>query len=90
MARIAVGGVQHETNVFAPYLAEFAVFEQRDEWPPLSGGAQMLDNVHGMNLPLTGAIERLEAFGHEIVPLIWCSATPSAHVTEEALSVLQR
>jgi microcystin degradation protein MlrC len=84
MARIAVGGVQHETNVFAPYLAEFAVFEQRDEWPPLSGGAQMLDNLHGMNLPLTGAIERLEALGHEIVPLIWCSATPSAHVTEEA------
>ncbi len=84
MARIAVGGVQHETNVFAPYRAEFAVFEQRDEWPPLSGGAQMLNNVHGMNLPLTGAIERLEALGHEIVPLIWCSATPSAHVTEEA------
>lgn len=84
MARIAVGGVQHETNVFAPYLAEFTVFEQRDEWPPLSGGAQMLDNVHGMNLPLSGAIERLEDLGHEIVPLIWCSATPSAHVTEEA------
>jgi len=79
-----VGGVQHETNVFAPYRAEFSVFEQRDEWPPLCGGAQMLDNVHGMNLPVTGAIERLAALGHEIVPLIWCSATPSAHVTEEA------
>jgi microcystin degradation protein MlrC len=37
-----------------------------------------------VHLPITGAIERLEALGHEIVPLLWCSATPSAHVTEDA------
>jgi len=30
MARIAVGGVQHETNVFAPYQAGYEVFAQRD------------------------------------------------------------
>ena len=84
MARIAVGGVQHETNVFAPYQADYEVFERHDEWPPLSRGMQMLDNVRGVHLPITGAIERLEALGHEIVPLLWCSATPSAHVTEEA------
>ena len=69
MARIAVGGVQHETNVFAPYQAGYEVFERHDEWPPLSRGLQMLDNVHGVHLPITGAIERLEALGHEIVPL---------------------
>ena len=84
MARIAVGGVQHETNVFAPYQAGYEVFERHDEWPPLSRGMQMLDNVRGVHLPITGAIERLEALGHEIVPLLWCSATPSAHVTEDA------
>jgi len=84
MARIAFVGCQHETNVFAPYRAEYEVFAQRDEWPPLSRGQQMLDEVRGINLPVTGAIERLQALGHEIVPLLWCSATPSAHVTEEA------
>jgi len=84
MAKIAVGGIQHETNVFAPYQAGYEVFAQRDEWPPLSRGRQMLDEVRGVNLPVTGAIERLEALGHEIVPLLWCSATPSAHVTEDA------
>jgi microcystin degradation protein MlrC len=84
MARIAVGGIQHETNVFAPYPAEYEVFAQRDEWPPLSRGEQMLDNVRGVHLPVTGAIERLETLGHEVVPLLWCSATPSAHVSEEA------
>jgi microcystin degradation protein MlrC len=84
MARIAVGGIQHETNVFAPYKAGYEVFVQRDEWPPLSRGMQMLDEVHGVNLPAAGAIERLKALGHQIVPLLWCSATPSAHVREEA------
>jgi microcystin degradation protein MlrC len=84
MARIAVGGIQHETNVFGPYRAKYEVFEQRDEWPPLCRGERMLDEVDAMNLPVTGAIERLRGLGHEIVPLLWCSATPSAHVTEDA------
>ena len=84
MARIAVGGIQHETNVFAPYKAGYEVFARRDEWPPMSRGIQMLDEVDGVNLPVAGAIERLKALGHEIVPLLWCSATPSAHVSEEA------
>jgi len=51
MARIAVGGIQHETNVFAPYKAEYRVFERADEWPPLSRGRQMLDGVLGVHLP---------------------------------------
>ena len=38
MARIAVGGIQHETNVFGPYKAKYEVFAQRDEWPPLCRG----------------------------------------------------
>ena len=84
MARIAVGGIQHETNVFGPYRAKYEVFEVRDEWPPLCRGERMLDEVGGMNLPVSGAIDRLRALGHEIVPLLWCSATPSAHVTEDA------
>ena len=84
MARIAVGGIQHETNVFGPYQAKYEVFAVRDEWPPLCRGERMLDEVGGVNLPVTGAIDRLRELGHEIVPLLWCSATPSAQVTEDA------
>jgi len=84
MAVIAVGGIQHETNVFGPYPASFEVFAARDEWPPLCRGERMLEEVDGMNLPVTGAIERLRELGHQIVPLLWCSATPSAQVTEDA------
>ena len=33
MARIAVGGFQHETNTFAPLRATWADFERADAWP---------------------------------------------------------
>jgi len=72
------------TNVFAPYKADYAAFEQRDEWPPLGVGGQMLDNVLGVHLPISGAVARLKTLGHEIAPLLWCSATPCAHVREDA------
>ncbi len=84
MAVIAVGGMQHETNVFGPSRATSDKFEMADEWPPLCVGEQMLEQIDGINLPAEGAVTRLREFGHEILPLLWCSATPSAHVTEDA------
>lgn len=84
MARIAIGGWQHETNTFAPHKADFAAFERADEWPPLCRGRDMLREVEGVHLPVTGAIEALRGLGHELLPLIWAAATPSAHVTEVA------
>jgi microcystin degradation protein MlrC len=84
MARIAVGGWQHETNTFAPTKADFEAFARFGEWPGLCRGADMLATVAGVHLPVTGIIERLAEAGHELVPLLWASATPSAHVTEDA------
>jgi len=84
MARIAVGGWQHETNTFAPVKADFAAFEETGGWPGLSRGQALFDAVDGVHLPITGAMETLRRHGHELVPLVWCSATPSAHVTEDA------
>jgi len=84
MPKIAVAGFQHETNVFAPHGADYAAFARRDEWPPLCAGAAMLDEVVGVNLPAGGALRRLKQLGYEVAPLLWCAATPSAHVREEA------
>ena len=84
MARIAVAGWQHETNTFAPVKADFSAFEQAGGWPGLSRGREMFDAVEGVHLPITGAMEILDRHGHELVPLLWCAATPSAHVTEDA------
>ncbi len=84
MARIAVGGFQHETNTFAPQQATWADFERADAWPPLLHGPELLGGVEGFNIPIAGAVERLTELGHEIVPLAWAAAPPASYVTKDA------
>lgn len=84
MARIAIGGFQHETNTFAPVQAGYADFEMADGWPGLTRGDALFDVFAGINLPLPGFIDQAKAMGHDLLPLLWCSASPSAHVTEDA------
>jgi microcystin degradation protein MlrC len=88
MARIAVAGFQHETNTFAPLKATLADFEQADAWPGLTVGADVFDAVKGINLPAAGFIAEARTSGHELVPLLWCSAQPSAHVTQHAFETI--
>ncbi|HVL56852.1 MAG TPA: M81 family metallopeptidase [Burkholderiaceae bacterium] len=84
MARIAVGGMQHETNTFAPSKADYTAFEHGGGWPPIQRGDALFDAVAGANIPVQGAIEKLRAANHRLVPLTWASASPSAHVTRDA------
>ncbi len=82
--RIAVAGFQHETNTFAPVKATWDDFVAGGGWPGLSRGARIAEAVEGANLPAAGAIEALEDMGHEVVPLTWAAASPSAQVTRDA------
>jgi len=82
--RIAVAGFQHETNTFAPVKADFEAFRVAKSFPPLVRGPAMLAAVEDKKLPSAGIIATLRAAGAEVVPLLWCMATPSAHVTEDA------
>ncbi len=84
MARIAVGGFQHETNTFAPQQATWNDFERADAWPPLLRGPELIGGVEGFNIPIAGAVKRLAELGHELVPLAWAAAPPSSYVTEDA------
>lgn len=84
MARIAVGGFHHETNTFAPLKATFRDFEQADGHPALSSGEALFAAVDGVNLPITGGVAELRGLGHELVPLSWSSAVPSAEVEQDA------
>ena len=45
---------------------------------------KLLDVVEGVNLPISGFIDASMALGHLPAPLLWCSATPSSHVTVDA------
>jgi microcystin degradation protein MlrC len=84
MARIAIGGFQHETNTFAPALADYAAFEAGGGWPGVQYGDPIFAAVEGANIPAQGAIETLRALGHKLVGTAWAAASPSAHVTREA------
>src|SRR5690349_19470950 len=84
MARIAIGGFQHETNTFAPSKADYAAFEAGGGWPGASFGASLFGAVQGANIPAEGAIQALRAAGHQLVGTAWAAASPSAHVTEDA------
>ena len=46
MARIAVGGFRHETNVFAPLQGKSANFLRRDCWSALCCGEKILQDLH--------------------------------------------
>lgn len=84
MAKIAVGGFQHETNTFAPTKADFDAFKLGGGFPEMCSGAEILSRTKGINVPISGFIEKATAAGHELIPTTWCAASPSAHVTEEA------
>src|SRR5439155_1715200 len=84
MARIAVGGFQHETNSFAPTPTRLADFIAADGWPGLSRGDVLFDAVAGINLPAAGFVAAAREAGHSLVPLPWCAAPPLSLVEAAA------
>ncbi len=85
MTRIAVAGFQHETNTFGATKAGYTEFVEADAWPGLLKGKAVLEGTAGHNLPMGGFVEAASADqGIELVPLLWCAAEPSAHVTNDA------
>src|ERR671911_673445 len=90
MARIAIGGFQHETNTFAPAKADYAAFEAGGGWPGVQYGEPIFGAVEGANIPAAGAIQALRALGHRLVGTAWAAASPSAHVTAEAFERIAR
>jgi len=84
MTRIAVGGFLHETNTFAPTRATYDGFVHGGGWPPMREGAALLEKMRDINVGMAGFIPVAETEGWELVPTMWCAASPSAHVTKDA------
>lgn len=84
MARIAIGGFQHETNTFAPTKAGWDAFNIGGGWPPATTGNELFAAMEGRNISCAGFIEGAQALGHELVATTWAAASPSAEVTDEA------
>ncbi len=85
---IAIGGFQHETNSFAPVGADYQDFAKADGWPALCRGTDLFPNINGVHLPITGAYDFLQEKAVQCLPLLWCSATPSAEVSQHAFETI--
>ena len=50
MTRILIAGYQHETNTFAPSLADWAAFQSGEAFPAYVRGQAMRDQMSGVNI----------------------------------------
>jgi microcystin degradation protein MlrC len=84
MARIAIGGFQHETNTFATAPGTYEEFVKPGGWPGLTRGAAIFDTFATNTLPIAGFIREAGQRGHALVPLAWAMAVPCGRVTDDA------
>ncbi|HZF84679.1 MAG TPA: M81 family metallopeptidase, partial [Burkholderiaceae bacterium] len=81
---VFIAGFQHETNTFAPTLADWAAFEAGSGFPPYRRGPAVIEAYRGKGIPVGGFIEEAERRGWSLIASGWAGANPSAHVTREA------
>ena len=82
--RILIAGFQHETNTFAPSLADWTAFTAGFTFPAYVRGAQMQKQFTGINIPVGGFIESALQKGWTLIPSLWAGASPSSYVTKDA------
>ena len=81
---ILIAGYQHETNTFAPSLADWAAFCRGDSFPAYQRGIAMQQALAPVNLPMGGFIQAAQQRGWNLIPSLWAGAIPSSYVTSEA------
>ena len=84
MPRILIAGYQHETNTFAPSLADWAAFTRGDSFPAFVRGLAMQEALTGINIPVAGFIDAAKSHGWTLLPSCWAGAIPSSYVTRDA------
>lgn len=83
MARIAIGGFQHETNSFTSHRGDFQHFSQHRDRPPLVRGDALLQALRGNTFASSGFLDAMGP-GDEAVPLVWASGGAGGTVTDDA------
>ena len=83
MARIAIGGFQHETNCFIDSKTDFGYFAAHRDRPPLVYGADVVKWLSGNSFAIAGFMQEM-APRHDLVPLLWTSGGAGGMVTRDA------
>jgi microcystin degradation protein MlrC len=79
--RIAIGGIMHESNTFAPLPADRRRFEE-GSW---ARGAALVDVWRDAHHEMGGFIAGAEPYGYELVPTVMAWATPAGPVDDDVL-----
>jgi microcystin degradation protein MlrC len=85
MRRIAIGGIIHETNTFAPGRTTRVDFARQS----LSEGEALIEHMRGTPTSMGGSLQGLLQAGYQTVPLLYAGAMPSAIVTRVAYESLR-
>jgi len=83
MARIAVGGFQHETNCFITARTDFDAFVTIGDRPALSRGEEIFRNLPGRAFAMSGFLADM-AERHDLTPLVWAGGGAGGYVTSDA------
>ncbi len=84
MTCLFIAGFQHETNTFAPSLADWEAFNRGDAFPAYIRGEAMQTQFTGVNIPVGGFIDAAKRHGWQLWPSVWAGASPSSYVTRDA------
>lgn len=80
--KILLAGFQHETNTFVTLHAGYENFVNGETFPALKRGRDMFA-LRDVNIPVGGFIKEIECDGHQLVPVVWAGAGPSAEVQHD-------
>lgn len=78
MTRVLMAGFLHETNTFAATPARWENFVNGEGFPAMHRGPEVLE-LANVNIPLGGFVTAAAA-DWELLPVIWCAASPSGPV----------
>ncbi|MEO8805996.1 MAG: M81 family metallopeptidase [Burkholderiaceae bacterium] len=83
---VFVAGFHHETNTFAPSVADWAAFECGAGYPSYARGEAMLQKMRGTSTSLGGFAQAAGERGWSLLPSVWAGAMPSNRVTAPAFA----
>ena len=83
---VFVAGFHHETNTFAPSVADWAAFECGAGYPSYARGDAMLQKMRGTSTSLGGFAQAAAERGWSLQPSVWAGAMPSNRVTAPAFT----
>ncbi|MBX3567873.1 MAG: M81 family metallopeptidase [Rhizobiaceae bacterium] len=85
--RIAIAGIQHETNTFAPFGAGWDDFVRADGWPEMTVGEAIIDVFTPLSIPIGGFVRAARA-ECDFLPIVWAAAEPCSYVADDAFDRL--